>query len=216
METVPQSVYDICLYTKKPREGAVTPSASPGSASVLTWFICQKSCNCLSKNFNDKVHWQSCKYDVNICRTSLAGTYIPSQLCLKRVDFPYFQLVLCDKMVLFFWCTSSHSIFDVSQIRNGIFVDRTVTKSFTIKLQPHNSLHLGPDERKYYVAGAQKHASGTIERSVQQPQRLCLEDGVHGIQCYGKKVTKKQPRTWIQSTTFLTKHEVQNVQCKKH
>ena len=68
-------------------------------------------------------------------------------------------------------------------------------------LKPYNSLHLRPDERKYYTASTQKHAGGTIRRPVQQPQRLCLEYRVNCIKCHSEEVTEKQPRIRIQSAT---------------
>jgi len=80
-------------------------------------------------------------------------------------------------------------------------------------LKPYNSLHLRPDERKYYTASTQKHASGTIRRPVQQPQRLCLEYRVNCIKCHSEEVTEKQPRIRIQSAT-VNKCTNVNTQCK--
>jgi len=82
-------------------------------------------------------------------------------------------------------------------------------------LKPYNSLHLRPDERKYYTASTEKYASGTIRRLVQQPQRLCLEYGVNCIKCHSEEVTEKQPRIWIQSAT-VNKCTTVNAQCKNH
>ena len=60
VETVPQSVYDIRLYTKKPREGAVTPLRLPWIRQCFNMIYLQKKVaivfrRILMTKFTDKV-----------------------------------------------------------------------------------------------------------------------------------------------------------------